>query len=724
MVVLPGQVPATAATRRSETGTVLTGSVGPGFRYLNRELSWLQFNERVLAIAEDPGIPPLERVKFAAIFASNLDEFFQVRVSGLMQQRAADVVGNNMDGMTPAAQLAAIRTAVVELETRHAALVRDELLPALARSGVLIVAPAAWTRTDREHLDDLFDARVFPVLTPLAVDPAHPFPYISDLSLNLAVLLRDRERGGDGRTASDPEEVGQRFARVKVPPVLPRLIALPGAPRFALLEDLIAVHLDRLFPGVEVIAHHLFRVTRNADLEIEEDEADDLLLAIESELNRRRFGRSVRLEVTSDMDTAVRTLLMRELGLGPDDVYVHDTVLGTGALMALTDLDLPELRLPSFTPVTPAGLAPPSGEPPDVLAVLRTRDVLVHHPYESFAATTQAFLEQAARDPDVLAIKVTLYRTSGPASPIARALLDAARAGKQVVVLVELKARFDEAANIGWARALEEAGAHVAYGVVGLKTHTKIALVVRAEGPAARRYVHIGTGNYNEVTGRTYEDLGLLSSDPDLGADLSDLFNVLTGSAQQSSYRRLVVAPSRFRTHILAMIAREAANDDGHIVAKVNALVDPETIDALYRASQAGTRVELFVRGICCLRPGVPGLSDGITVRSIVGRYLEHSRLYRFGSDARGLDYLIGSGDLMPRNLDRRVEALVPVTDPALQSRLEEIIDLVRADDLLAWELGPDARWRRVTATVGIDSQATLQERARRRSTHSIEPLR
>jgi len=673
-------------------------------RYLNRELSWLQFNERVLAVAEDPTLPVLDRVRFSAIFTSNLDEFFQVRVAGLREQVAAEAVGTNADGLSPTAQLAAIDDVVRMLVARQYAMLHDELLPALAAAGIEIVEYDDTSGDERSHLDRVFEDLVFPVLTPLAVDPAHPFPSISNLSLNLAVRLLD------------PDGV-ERFARVKIPPILPRLVELPGSPgrsRSVPMESLIAALLGRLFPGVDVLTHHVFRVTRNADFEIEED-ADDLLLAIESELNRRRFGRAVRLEVEPEMPEQVLDLLRRELDVSAREVHVLPGPLGLSGLMQLTDLDRPELRLPSFTPVTAAEFAAPPGEHTDLFAVLRERDVLVHHPYDAFATSVQAFIEQAARDPQVLAIKITLYRTSGQGSPIIRALLDAAEAGKQVVALVELKARFDEEANIVWAKALEEAGVHVAYGVVGLKTHTKIALVVRREGEAVRRYGHIGTGNYNDLTARIYEDIGLLTSDPELGADLSDLFNVLTGYARQPRYRGLVVAPAGFRSHIIGLIERETQAPDGHIIIKVNSLVDPGLIDALYRASQHGTRVELFVRGICALRPGVPGLSDNITVRSVVGRYLEHSRIYRFGSAVRGHDLLIGSGDLMPRNLDRRVEALTPVRDPRLVARLEEIIDVARSDDLLAWELAADTVWRRVPTVDGVDSHETLQDRAKRR---------
>jgi len=702
---VPGVVPPRASQRRAESLSILQLHDDDP-RYLNRELSWLQFNERVLALAEDRDLPLLERLKFVAIFTSNLDEFFQVRVAGLREQLEAGVTGLNADGLTPSAQLAAIDLMVRELTVRQAELFRDELIPSIRAAGIAIVELADLTAADRSYLEGVFEDLVFPVLTPLAVDPAHPFPYISNLSLNLAVRLHD-------------EEGEIRFARVKIPPVLPRLLALPSRPgqhRYVMLESLIAARLDRLFPGVDIIDHHLFRVTRNADFEVEEAEADDLLLAIESELSRRRFGRAVRLEVEPFMPGETRELLVRELGIGEPEVQILSGPLGLNAFMELTSLDLPALKLPTSAPLTSPELTLGPGEEVDLFAVLRERDVLVQHPYDAFATSVQTFVQQAAEDPNVLAIKITLYRTSGPDSPIIRALLDAAEVGKQVVVLVELKARFDEEANIVWARALEEAGVHVAYGVVGLKTHTKIALVVRREGASVRRYVHVGTGNYNDVTARIYEDLGLLTSDPELGADLSDLFNVLTGYAHKPRYRRLVVAPEGFRPRIDEMIAREAAAHDGHIVIKTNAVVDPDIIDALYDASQRGTRIELFVRGICALRPGVPGRSENITVRSIVGRYLEHSRIFRFGSEERGIDRLIGSGDLMTRNLDRRVEALTPVSDPRLARRLDEVLDVLRSDDLLAWELGQDTVWRRATPVVGIDAQATLHDRARRRS--------
>ncbi len=705
-VLVPGTPPQRIPHPRPRTHEILGDHPAPPdeVRYFNRELSWIQFNERVLALAEDPELELLERAKFLAIFQSNLDEFYQVRVSGLMEQLAADVSGGNPDGMTPAQQLAAIDTHVGELSRRHAHVFRDQLVPALAKEEIDFCDWSELDADDREHLVGIFEERIFPVLTPLAVDPAHPFPYISDLSMNLAVLVRD------------PAAPRVRFARVKVPPVLPRFLVMPDARRFVPLEQVIAAHLDRLFPGLEVLEHHVFRVTRNADFEVEEEEADDLLLAIETELTRRRFGRVVRLEVEPSMSDEVRELLIRELEITSDEVIELPSPLDQSGLWALYDLDRPDLKHEPFRGTTTPRLDHDDQDDIDVFEVLRDGDVLVQHPYDAFSTSVLRFVEEAAHDPSVLAIKLTLYRTSGPDSPVIRALLDAAEAGKQVVALVELKARFDEEANIGWARALEEAGVHVAYGVVGLKTHTKVALVVRGESGRVRRYAHIGTGNYNDRTARIYEDLGLLTADPDLGADLSDLFNVLTGYSQQSEYRKLLVAPTTFRQNMLDLIDREAAADDGHIVAKMNSLVDAQIIDALYAASTAGTRIDLLVRGICCLRPGVPGRSENITVRSIVGRYLEHSRLFRFGSASRGYDYVIGSGDLMPRNLDRRVEALTFVEDPASQARLEEILQVNLADDLLAWELAYDGRWYRVETHTGVDSHLTLQERARRRT--------
>ena len=544
------------------------------------------------------------------------------------------------------------------------------------------------------------------MLTPLAVDPAHPFPYISNLSLNLAVLVRE------------PGKRKNRFARVKVPPLLPRFIAMPDGTRFIPVEQVIAAHLDSLFPGMKVVTHHPFRVTRNADLELEEDEADDLLAAIETELRRhRRFADVVRLEVDPGMSEEILELLRRELEIGPEQVYVVDGLLDLGALWTLHALDRPDLKDDPWAGTTQARLAnAANGQGANFFRVLREGDVLVHHPYDSVATSIEAFVAQAARDPDVLAIKQTLYRTAGTEGGIIRSLIRAAEAGKQVVALVELKARGDEQANIGWARALEEAGVHVVYGLVGLKTHAKILLVVRQEEDAIRHYAHIGTGNYNARTANTYEDLGLLTCDPAIGSDLTNLFNHLTGYSRQENWRRLLVAPGNLRSSILDLIAAEAAHADGRIVMKMNSLVDPDVIDALYTASQSGTEIELFVRGICCLRPGVPGLSDRIHVCSLVGRFLEHSRIYRFGSDDRGAEYYIGSADMMPRNLDRRVEVVVPVRDLVLQERLDEILSASRQDDTMAWQLDAEGCWHRVPTVNGINAQRHLQEYALRES--------
>ena len=672
-------------------------------RFINRELSWLEFDARVLALAEDPERPLLERVKFLSIFASNLDEFFQIRVSGLEEQVEAGVSITTPDGMTPHEQLEAVRRRVVDLSERAERVWLGELKPALEKERVRIVDWDQLDDDDRGFLGRRFRERIFPVLTPLSVDPAHPFPYISNLSLNLAAVVRDPVTGV------------RRFARVKVPPLLPRFTALPDGERFVPLEQVIAANLEQLFPGMDLVTHHVFRVTRDADVEIEEDEADDLLAAIETVLQRRQRGATpIRLEIDPSMTDEVRSLLMREMGLDEPQVYVTEGLIDVAGLWFFVELDRPELKDDPWAPVTPAELQSSEG-PPDIFAVLRDRDVLVHHPYESFSATVEAFVAQAAADRDVLAIKQTLYRTSSD-SPIIRSLIRAAGAGKQVVALVELKARFDEEANITFARALEHAGVHVVYGVVGLKTHAKTCLVVRREETGVRRYAHIGTGNYNPKTARLYEDMGLLTSDADLGADLTDLFNLLTGYSRQREYRKLLVAPVTMRPGLEELIRREAQHEDGSIVLKMNSLVDADLIDALYEASQSQTRIDLLVRGICCLRPGVEGMSGSIRVRSLVGRFLEHSRVYRFGSLDRGYDYLIGSADLMPRNLDRRVEALTPVQDPSLQARIDELIAVELDDDELAWELDPDARWHRVPTVRGVNAHRSLQELAVRRS--------
>ena len=692
-----------------ETDTADAPPTGTGQpRYINRELSWLDFNARVLALAEDPETPVLERAKFLAIFSSNLDEFFQVRVAALYDKQAAGLGATSPDGLSPAEQLRAIRPRVEELIARQAEIFLRDVVPALGDAGIVLSDWESLDEDDREFLVDVFERRIFPVLTPLAVDPGHPFPYISNLSLNLGVNVRDPETGA------------RRFARLKVPPLLPRFVVMPDGERFVAVEQVIAEHLGALFPGMEIEGHDTFRVTRNADVTLEdEEEVDDLLAAVELELRRRRFGRAVRLEVATTMSDETRDLLLRELELTPDDVYVVDGPLELSGLMAVYDLDRPDLKDKAWVGITQPRLVDEDGDARDLFSVVGNGEVLVHHPYDSFSTSVVAFIEQAAADPDVLAIKQTLYRTSGD-SPIVKALIRAAEAGKQVAALVELKARFDEQANIAWARALEEAGVHVVYGLVGLKTHAKTALVVREEGDTVRRYCHVGTGNYNPKTARIYEDIGLLSADPELGADLAELFNHLTGYSRQTEYRRLLVAPAGLRRAILDLIAAEADADDrpGRIVLKMNSLVDTSIIDGLYRASQAGVKIDLIVRGICCLRPGVGGLSENITVRSIVGRFLEHSRILAFG-DREHRRYLIGSADLMPRNLDRRVEAMTPVDDPQLQARLQEILDVNLADDTLAWQLAGDGNWSRVSGEKGVNTHLRLQEvafeRGRRR---------
>jgi polyphosphate kinase len=675
-------------------------------RFLNRELSWLDFNARVLHLSEDPVVPLLERVKFLAIFSTNLDEFFQVRVAGLKDQVAAGLSPTTPDERTPAEQLLDVRDRVESLTRAQQRLFIEEVVPELAEHGIVFADVDELDDDDHKHLDEVFDARIFPVLTPLAVDPGHPFPYISDLSLNLAVEVHD------------PKSGERRFARVKVPNLLPRFVAMPDGERFVPLEQVIASHLGALFPGMEVGNHFTFRVTRNADLTLEEEEADDLLAAVEMELRRRRFGRAVRLEIDHQMSSEVRELLQRELDVSDEDVYPTVGPLDLGGLWAVHALDRPELKDPVWVPIADQRLASRDEEEISFFNVLRRGDVLVHHPYTSFATSVEEFIRQASFDPKVLAIKLTLYRTSGDSS-IIQSLIRAAENGKQVAALVELKARFDEEKNIVWARELEKAGVHVVYGLVGLKIHTKTTLVVREESDGIRRYCHVGTGNYNPKTARLYEDLGLLTCDPEVGSDLTQLFNLLTGYAREPQFSKLLVAPTYMRNAILDLIANEATHGtDGHIVLKLNSLVDAEVIDALYAASKAGTRVDLVVRGICCLRPGVPGLSENIEVRSIVGRYLEHARIYRFahGGDD-GPAFYIGSADLMPRNLDRRVEALVPVEDPTLQRQLDEIIDVNLADDTLAWTLAPDSTWHHVQGPGEVETHRRFQELALERRT-------
>lgn len=673
------------------------------YPYLNRELSWLEFDRRVLALSEQEHLPLLERVRFLAIWASNLDEFFMVRVAGLKEQIAHGIRIPSPDGMTAIEQLEEISQYVGRQQADAYRLFNEEIATLLGKAGILFSDYETLDEEDRAYMDDRFRHLIFPVLTPLAVDPAHPFPYISNLSLNLAVTVRHPVTGNT------------RFARVKVPPLLPRFVVMPDRERFVPLEQVIATHLQELFPGMEIVDQCPFRVTRNADLEIEEDQGDDLLQAIESELTRRRFGRAVRLEVPDTISDEVLNLLMREMELSDSDVYRIAGPLDLSGLMVLAELDRPDISDIPWNWVTQPRLAAPSGERLDVLKAIDEGDILVHHPYDSFTTSVEALIDQAARDPSVLAIKMTLYRTSRD-SPIMESLMWAAAQGKQVVALVELKARFDEERNIEWANRLEESGVHVVYGVVGLKTHTKIALVVRQEGDHIRRYAHVGTGNYNDSTARTYEDIGLMTADPEIGADLSDLFNYLTGYSEQTRFRKLLVAPVTARSGLVELIRQEASRPDGHITMKMNALVDADMIKELYEASSKGCRIELMVRGICCLIPGVEGLSENIKVRSLLGRYLEHSRIYRFGSRGRERTYLIGSADLMPRNLDRRVEALVPIIDPDLQFRLDEVIEVELTDDVLAWELGPTGSWTKIPTEDGIDSHLMLRELAEMRA--------
>ncbi|MBI2409202.1 MAG: polyphosphate kinase 1 [Gemmatimonadetes bacterium] len=676
---------------------------------LNRELSWLAFNSRVLHEAADTRTPLLERLKFLSIVSTNLDEFYMVRVAGVRRQVAAGFGKVGRDGVAPAELLDRIDERVREMVAEQTRILEDEVLPELARHGVRLLRIPDLDASERLAVDAFFDAQVFPVLTPLAVDPGHPFPYISNLSLSLAVELREPETGIE------------HFARVKVPKSLPRWV--PVRPlQYLPLEDLIGAHLGRLFPGMEITGYHAFRITRFSDLEIAPtEEPEDLLAMIEEQVFQRRFGEVVRLEVQRGMPAQLRALLLNELRETEDpemaplterEVLDPGRLLDLGDLMALAMLDLPELRDPPFVPVTPVELR----DGRSIFDVLRERDVLVHHPFDSFPATVERFLDEAARDEHVLAIKLTLYRTSGDTA-VVRALTEAAQAGKQVAVLVELQARFDESNNITWARTLESFGVHVAYGIPGMKTHAKVALVVRREPDGIRRYVHIGTGNYNSKTARTYTDFGLLSSHEALGADVSELFNMLTGFSRQREYRALIVAPVSLREHLLALIAVEAANAregrPARIVAKMNALVDNAVIDALCEASNAGVEIDLLVRGICCLRPGVPGESERIRIVSVVGRFLEHSRLWRFENGGDPLYYL-GSADWMPRNLDRRVEAMVPILDKSLHSRLEAVLSVFLTDNRQAWDLHADGTW--VQRQAGDDAERASHRRLLRDS--------
>jgi polyphosphate kinase len=674
---------------------------------INRELSLLAFQERVLAIAEDPELPLLERLKFVAIVTQNLDEFFQVRVAGIQNQIAGGVTTPTADGMTPREQMDAIRIRVAALFARVDSLFADELLALLAKEGIHLVEYVDLTPEEVATVEDRFEHQIFPVLTPLAVDPAHPFPYISNLSLNLAVVVRD------------PRHDELQFARLKVPPLLPRFIRLENN-RFVRLEEVIAHNVERLFPAHPVVDAFAFRVTRSADLAVEEEEAHDLLEAMESVLRfRQRSAGAIRLEIDPEASPQAVDLLERELDLAPAQVYHRTAPLDLSALFELYSIDRPDLKQTPWTPTTSPRLISTAEKDVDFFEEIQAADIFVHHPYESFATSTGAFLAQAAADPDVLAIKQTLYRTSASEDPalggeeeIVRSLRLAAEAGKQVVVLVELKARFDEAANIAWAKLLESAGVHVVYGVVGLKTHAKVLLVVRREDDGLRRYAHVGTGNYNPKTARLYEDVGIFTADPEMGRDLSELFNTLTGYGDPTKYRRLLVAPSKLRKRLVKRIQEEAANGpEGRILFKLNHVVDPQMIGELYAASQQGCQIDLIVRGICSLRAGVPGLSPTIRVRSVVGRFLEHSRIYRFGDPAHGAVYYMGSADLMTRNLDGRVEALAPVIDPRLKLRIEETLDTLMNDDVQSWELHDD-RWDKVETVVGLATHEHMQERA------------
>jgi len=674
-------------------------------RFLDRELSWLNFNQRVLELAEDRDLPLLERVRFLAIFTSNLDEFFMVRVAGLKRRIAAGVAVRAASGLLPREVLEQIWTVSGDLMQRHSRHFRDEIVPALRDAGIQLVRWDDLDREEQKYCKRLFRDRVFPVLTPLAVDPAHPFPYISGLSLNLAVMVRNPKTGKE------------HFARVKVPQIFARFVPL-GNQRFVPLEDVIRQHLNRLFPGMEILEVHSFRVTRNEDLEVEEDDAENLLAALEKELLRRRFGPPVRLEVEESIAPHVLELLVSELGISTDEVFRLSGPLDLRGLHDIADLAREELKYPAFVPTTHHRLAEvESAAPVDVFKAARRNDVLLHHPYDSIATSVQRFLEQAAADPHVLAIKQTLYRTSGD-SPIIDALIDAAEAGKQVLVIVEIKARFDEQANIRWARKLEQAGCHVVYGLVGLKTHCKLSLVVRDEPDGIRRYTHIGTGNYNGKTARMYEDLGLITTDELIGEDVAHLFNNLSGWSRNAIYGQLLVAPDSVRDGLVDQIHREIhhhrAGRPARIRFKANSIVDEAVIDALYLAGQAGVPVQLLVRGICALRPGVPGLSETIEVRSVLGRFLEHSRVYWFENAGEPVAW-IGSADMMHRNLDRRVEVLVRLPGEANIESIAGLLDLAFDANTSAWDLDSHGTWTRNEG--GVHLQEVLIERQRRRRT-------
>ena len=677
----------------------------PDNRYLDRELSWLAFNQRVLELAEDPNLPTLERANFLAIFASNLDEFFMVRVAGLKRRILTGLAVPTNVGRAPLDVLADLATSAHALQERHAAVWSEQVRPALADAGIEVVSWAELSDPERSTLYDYFSAQVFPVLMPLAVDPAHPFPYISGLSLNLAVRIRNARTGR------------QEFARLKVPPMLPRLIEVAkngSTVRYLPIEELISENLDDLFPGMEILEHHTFRLTRNEDVVIEEDETENLIQALEAELLRRRFGPPIRLEITEDMDEVTLSLLLDELDITENDVYRLPAPLDLRGLFSLSQIERPDLRYPAHVPKTSTPFQPAEQNGrADIFAAIRKEDVLVHHPYESFTTSVVSFLQQAARDPHVLAIKQTLYRTSGD-SPIVEALIDAAENGKQVLALVEVKARFDEAANIVWARKLEKAGVHVVYGLVGLKTHCKLLHVIREEDGVLRSYSHIGTGNYNPKTSRIYEDYGLFTANEQVGRDLTRLFNELSGYAIEKKFKRLLVAPLHLRKGLLRHIDGERRNalagKPAHVRIKVNSMVDEQIIDALYRASQAGVKVDVWVRGICSLRSDLPGVSDNITVRSILGRYLEHSRIFTFHNNGDP-QVFIGSADMMHRNLDRRVEALVRVTEPAHVNELISLFELAMSDTTSSWHLGAEGEWTRHHLDAEGNPLVDLQEK-------------
>jgi polyphosphate kinase len=659
-------------------------------RFLDRELSWLAFNQRVLEMAEDPNLYLLERVNFLAIFASNLDEFFMVRVAGLKRRIATGLAITSASGLSPQEVLTQISVEAHRLQERHAKVFIDDIKPQLKEKGIKVVRWTALEASEKASLGEYFQNQIFPVLTPLAVDPAHPFPYISGLSLNLAVVIRNNSTGKE------------HFARVKVPPLLPRFVRIPGNTgvqdvRFVPLEDIIGEFLGQLFPGMEVLQHHTFRVTRNEDLEVDEDEGENLLVALEKELLRRRFGPPVRLEVANDINPQVLELLIRELDINEEDVYHLPSPLDLTGLFEISGIKRPELHFPPHQVITNRFLKPVEDDTISIFNAMRQRDILLHHPYESFATSVQAFVEEAAADPKVLAIKQTLYRTSGD-SPIVDALIAAAEAGKQVLALVEIKARFDEQNNIAWARKLEQAGVHVVYGIVGLKTHCKLALVIRQEGNQLRRYCHIGTGNYNPKTARFYEDYGILTSRESVGEDLTKLFNQLSGYAPDATFKTLLVSPNGVREGLTERIEREIEfkreGKPAHISLKMNSLVDEQIIDSLYRASCAGVTIDVLVRGMCALKPGVPGLSENIRVRSVLGRYLEHSRIFSFtgGGDPA---VFIGSADMMHRNLDRRVEALVRLSQPDHIREMNALFELAMSDAAATWHLGADGAWTR-----------------------------